>query len=211
MSLAIRALHSVSRNFSRGFASEAARIVRFRCTEGQEHFGVFADPQESRAYTGLRDDATGKLVLTKSIVDIDLILPPVDPPAIFCVGLNYPEHAKEVKMAKETPRFPVIFTKTFNTLTGHQSAIVIPRVASDPAEVDFEAELAVVIGRECKDVSAEEALSYVAGYTIANDVTARRWQGKRGGGQWTRGKCFDTFLPLGPFLVPPKEVDHRNL
>ena len=86
-------------------------------------------------------------------------------------------------------------------------AIVIPRVASDPPEVDYEAELAVVIGRECKDVPAERALEYVAGFTIANDVTARRWQGKRGGGQWVRSKSFDTFLPLGPFLVPRNEVD----
>ena len=71
-----------------------------------------------------------------------------------------------------------------NALPAHWQAIVIPRVASDPPEVDYEAELAVVIGRECKDVSVEHALDFVAGYTIANDVTARRWQGKRGGGQW---------------------------
>ena len=84
---------------------------------------------------------------------------------------------------------------------------MIPRCASDPPEVDYEAELAVIIGRECKDVSVENALDFVAGYTIANDVTARRWQGKRGGGQWVRSKSFDTFLPLGPFLVPRREVD----
>ena len=99
---------------------------------------------------------------------------------------------------------------TVNTLTGHNSAIVIPRVASDPPEVDYEAELAVIIGRECKDVSPTQALDFIAGYTIANDVTARRWQGKRGGGQWVRSKSFDTFLPLGPFLVPRREIDPRD-
>jgi 2-keto-4-pentenoate hydratase/2-oxohepta-3-ene-1,7-dioic acid hydratase in catechol pathway len=199
----------LSTSGSGGLSSEAARIVRFRSTLGEEHFGVFADPQETRAFIGERQEDTGKLKLTKTIRDVDMILPPVDPPAIFCIGLNYRDHAKEVKM--DTHQFPIVFSKTFNTLTGHLSAIVIPKVASDPPEVDFEAELAVVIGRECKDVSAEAALDYVAGYTIANDVTARRWQGKRGGGQWTRSKCFDTFLPLGPFLVPKKEVDVRNL
>lgn len=86
----------------------------------------------------------------------------------------------------QRPRYPTL---------PRLQAIVIPRVASDPPEVDYEAELAVVIGRECKDVPPERALDYIAGYTIANDVTARRWQGKRGGGQWVRAKSFDTFLP----------------
>jgi 2-keto-4-pentenoate hydratase/2-oxohepta-3-ene-1,7-dioic acid hydratase in catechol pathway len=75
--------------------------------------------------------------------------------------------------------------------------IVIPSVARDSPEVDYEAELAVVIGTECKNVSEKDAMGFVLGYTIANDVTARRWQGKKGGGQWIRSKCFDTFLPLG--------------
>ena len=106
----------------------------------------------------------------------------------------------------EMPRYPLVFMKPVTALTGHNSSIVIPAVAREPPEVDYEAELAVVIGRECKNVSAARAMDYVLGYTVANDVTARRWQGKRGGGQWIRGKGFDTFLPLGPFLVPKSEV-----
>jgi len=82
----------------------------------------------------------------------------------------------------------------------------------EPPEVDYETELAVVIGRAAKDVDTAEALHYVLGYTAANDVSARRWQGKRGAGQWVRGKSFDTFCPLGPELVTPDELeDPQNL
>ena len=82
----------------------------------------------------------------------------------------------------------------------------------EPPEVDYEVELAVVIGKTAKDVTAAEALGYVLGYTVANDVSARRWQGARGSGQWVRGKSFDTFCPLGPELVTADElVDPQNL
>lgn len=177
------------------------KIIRFRDIEGEEHFGVFADGElESRAHLLKRE--AGKTMVSEESVAIDLILPPVDPPQIFAVGLNYTDHAAEVKM--EIPRFPIIFSKTVNTLTGHNSAVILPKVARE--ECDYEAELAVVIGRECKNVTADKAMDYVLGFTIAQDITARKWQGKKGGNQWTRGKSFDTFLPLGPFLVPKAEV-----
>lgn len=177
-------------------------IIRFVSTDGNECFGAFSDHTEAIARVAERGPEGMRLSTTEKAVDI--ILPPVDPPQIFCIGLNYLDHAREVKM--DPPQHPVVFTKTINTLTGHNSAIVIPTVAKAPAEVDYEAELAVVIGREAKNVKEENALDYVMGYTIANDVTARRWQGKKGGGQWTRGKCFDTFLPLGPYLVPKSRI-----
>jgi 2-keto-4-pentenoate hydratase/2-oxohepta-3-ene-1,7-dioic acid hydratase in catechol pathway len=180
------------------------RIVRFVDVAGEEAWGAL-DVTESRARVVTRGAASGRMELSDETRSVESILPPVDPPAVFCVGLNYADHAAEVKMAP--PLHPIVFTKTVNTLIGHRCAIVIPAIASEPAEVDYEAELAVVIGREAKDVPAARALDYVAGYTIANDVTARRWQGKRGGGQWTRGKCFDTFLPLGPWVVPPSRVN----
>jgi 2-keto-4-pentenoate hydratase/2-oxohepta-3-ene-1,7-dioic acid hydratase in catechol pathway len=181
-------------------------IVRFRAIDGEEHFGVFSDALESKAHLLKREG--GKTLISDETVDVEIVLPPVDPPAIFAVGLNYADHAAEVKM--ELPRNPIVFSKTINTLTGHNTAIILPRVAKD--EIDYEAELAVVIGRECKDVSVEKAMDYVLGFTIAQDITARKWQGKKGGNQWTRGKSFDTFLPLGPFLVPKSEVkDPHNL
>ena len=179
------------------------RIIRFQDEAGEEHFGAFTDVTETAARVARRG-GDGRLKLTNEVVSVDLLLPPLEPPAIFCVGLNYLDHAKEVGM--ELPRTPIVFMKAINALTGHNSAIVIPAVAADPPEVDYEAELGVVIGRPAKNVSEADAMQYVLGYTIANDVTARRWQGKKGGGQWVRSKSFDTFLPLGPYLIPAADV-----
>ena len=181
------------------------RVVRFIAAhDSEEYFGVFADPTESSCRVCMRDEETGKLSVTTIEYPVEVILPPVEPPAVWCVGLNYADHAAEVKMTP--PEHPILFGKAVSSLIGHKGSIIIPRVASEPPEVDYEAELAVVIGREAKNVSEAEALSYVLGYCIANDVTARRWQGKKGGGQWLRAKSFDTFLPLGPYLTPAAAV-----
>jgi 2-keto-4-pentenoate hydratase/2-oxohepta-3-ene-1,7-dioic acid hydratase in catechol pathway len=102
----------------------------------------------------------------------------------------------------QLPRFPVFFLKNPACVIGPDDPIKIPYVARDKPEIDYEGELAVVIGaRPVKNVTPEEALDYVLGYTASNDVSARRWQGKKGGGQWSRGKSFDTFCPLGPSLL----------
>ena len=181
------------------------RVVRFIAAhDNEEYFGVFADPTESSCRVCMRDEESGKLSVTTIEYPVEVILPPVEPPAVWCVGLNYADHAAEVKITP--PEHPILFAKAVSSLIGHKGTILIPRVASEPPEVDYEAELAVVIGREAKNVSEAEALSYVLGYCIANDVTARRWQGKKGGGQWLRAKSFDTFLPLGPYLTPAAAV-----
>jgi 2-keto-4-pentenoate hydratase/2-oxohepta-3-ene-1,7-dioic acid hydratase in catechol pathway len=218
--VAAQGLHATS-TLSRPFSSSSSsgssgsggasveRIVRFHGEDGEEHFGVFTDETESKCRIA-KPNASGRMAMTQEIVGVEVILPPVDPPAIYCIGLNYADHAKEVEMPM--PKYPVVFMKPSSALTGHNSAIVIPQVASDPPEVDYEAELAVVIGREAKNVSEEKAMGHVLGYTIANDVSARRWQGKKGGGQWIRGKSFDTFLPLGPHIVPAAAIpDPHNL
>jgi len=107
------------------------------------------------------------------------------------------------------PELPVLFVKGVNTLQNPGDPILIPtHLASN--EVDYECELAVVIGRACKNVSRARALDYVLGYTCANDVSARDWQIKKGGGQWCRGKFFDTFCPLGPSLVTTDEITNPN-
>ena len=179
-------------------------LIRFRDDAGEESWGQFSDVLETHARVAVRDEASGRWSLPRGAppVRIETLLPPVDPLAVFCIGLNYRAHAAEVGVA--LPERPLVFSKTINALTGHGSAILLPRVARD--EVDYEGELAVVIGRVALNVRASEALDYVLGYTIANDVTARRWQGKKGGGQWLRAKSFDTFLPLGPYLVPAADV-----
>ena len=200
----LRALRPLSTSASgRPPPPSPPRLVRFlSAVDGAEYVGTFTDPSEAHCRVALRDEDTGVLALTRVELPVGTILPPVEPPAIYCVGLNYADHAAEVKMAP--PEFPIVFTKAVTSLVGHKGSIVLPRVA--PGEVDYEAELAVVIGREAKNVAEADALSHVLGYCIANDVTARRWQGKRGGGQWARAKSFDTFLPCGPYLTPAAAV-----
>jgi 2-keto-4-pentenoate hydratase/2-oxohepta-3-ene-1,7-dioic acid hydratase in catechol pathway len=122
------------------------------------------------------------------------------PGKIVCVGLNYLDHAQEG--GQELPKAPLLFAKWPNTLIGHGDAIVIPPEA---AEVDYEAELGVVIGAAARRVSEAKALDHVAGYICVNDVSARDLQ--FGDGQWTRGKSPDTFCPVGPRLVPREEID----
>ena len=126
------------------------------------------------------------------------------PPAIFCIGLNYRLHAEETGL--EIPKYPVVFMKNPASVISDGSDIIIPESCIDPPQVDYEAELAVVIGRLAKNVKKEQALDYVAGYTCANDISARRWQKHAGAKQWIKGKSFDTFCPVGPFLVTKDEI-----
>ncbi|MFN4245982.1 MAG: fumarylacetoacetate hydrolase family protein, partial [Brevinematia bacterium] len=130
------------------------------------------------------------------------ILPPVLPSKVVCVGLNYRDHAEELKM--DIPDEPIIFLKPTTSVTGPNSAIIAPSFCT---RVDFEAELAVVISKVCKNVSPKEAEDYVLGYTCLNDVTERNFQKKDG--QWTRAKSFDTFCPIGPWIET--DLDWRNL
>ena len=130
------------------------------------------------------------------------LLPPItDPQKIICVGLNYASHAAETggKVGEE----PVIFNKFPTCLRGHGQPIELPLVSS---EVDYEAELVVVIGREAKNVSRDVAWDYIAGYCCGHDVSARDWQKGKPGRQWLLGKSFDSFAPLGPWLVTRDEV-----
>jgi 2-keto-4-pentenoate hydratase/2-oxohepta-3-ene-1,7-dioic acid hydratase in catechol pathway len=121
------------------------------------------------------------------------------PGKIVCVGLNYLDHAQEGGM--ELPKAPLLFAKWPNSLIGDGEPIVLPPEAT---EVDYEAELGVVIGTKAKRVSEADALEYVEGYICVNDVSARDLQ--FGDGQWTRGKSVDTFCPVGPRLVPREEI-----
>lgn len=131
----------------------------------------------------------------------------VEPAVIFCIGLNYRKHAEEG--GAPIPENPVVFMKSPASVQHPGGPIELPRyLRSD--EVDYECELAIVIGKRCKNVSRERALDYVLGYTCANDVSARDWQRARGGNQWSRAKTFDTFCPLGPCLVTPDEIPDPN-
>jgi 2-keto-4-pentenoate hydratase/2-oxohepta-3-ene-1,7-dioic acid hydratase in catechol pathway len=126
-------------------------------------------------------------------------LPAVFPTKILAIGRNYADHALEG--GGEPPKAPLIFAKLTNALSAHNAPIVLPTISET---IDWEAELAVVIGRRAKAVSEADALNYVFGYTLMNDVTARDLQRKDG--QWTRGKGLDTFAPLGPFITTRDEI-----
>lgn len=130
-------------------------------------------------------------------------LPAFAPTAIFCAGVNYADHAREFGSTQQA--YPTVFMKNPGSLAAHGEDVRLPRFLRSDA-VDYEAELAVVIGRACRNVRAEDALSHVLGYCCANDVSARDWQKEKGGGQWCRGKSFDTFCPLGPCLVTADEI-----
>lgn len=143
----------------------------------------------------------GQLELGK---DVRIELPITRPSKIFGIGQNYKAHAKELN--HQLPIEPLFFPKAPSSLIRHEDAIIIPKWMND--RVDHEAELALVIGKQAKYVSKEEAMSYLAGYTIVNDVTARTMQKQdmENRHPWYRSKSFDTFCPLGPFLVPADEI-----
>jgi 2-keto-4-pentenoate hydratase/2-oxohepta-3-ene-1,7-dioic acid hydratase in catechol pathway len=139
--------------------------------------------------------------------DVRKILAPIAPSQILGIGLNYRRHAEETKA--KIPDYPVLFGKGLNSVQNPGDPIFLPTHLAS-SEVDYECELAVVISRPCKNVSRQQALDFVLGYTCANDVSARDWQKKKGGGQWSRGKSFDSFCPLGPCLVTPDEIPNPN-
>jgi 2-keto-4-pentenoate hydratase/2-oxohepta-3-ene-1,7-dioic acid hydratase in catechol pathway len=144
--------------------------------------------------------------LTRSGTDI-LILTPSGPLAvrqILGIGLNYAAHAKE--QGSPIPERPVVFSKNIMAACLHNDEIRVPKVCQDKPQTDFEGELAFIIGTPARDVPIERALSHVLGYTVANDVSARWWQKQGSGGQFFRGKSFDTFCPLGPVVVPAADI-----
>ena len=153
--------------------------------------------------TLLEGDLFGPLADTGRTVTVEKLLAPLEPRDILCVGLNYRKHAAE--SGAEPPAHPVLFLKNSGAVQNPGDPIVLPRrLRSD--EVDYECELAVVIGRACHNVPRADALRHVLGYTCANDVSARDWQRRGGGGQWCRGKTFATFCPLGPVIVTTDEI-----
>ncbi|MGO2542415.1 MAG: fumarylacetoacetate hydrolase family protein [Specibacter sp.] len=133
--------------------------------------------------------------------------PIAQPGAVLCIGQNYAAHAAE--SGDNPPEVPILFFKHPNTIVGAYDDVIIP---PDAEKVDWEVELAVVIGKRASYLaSPEEALEYVAGYTVSNDVSERAYQVEHSGGQWSKGKCCATFNPLGPFLVPSQEVGDPQL
>jgi 2-keto-4-pentenoate hydratase/2-oxohepta-3-ene-1,7-dioic acid hydratase in catechol pathway len=180
------------------------KIVRFLDSDKQIKYGSLQADNTAFEISG---DIFGKFSVGAKPVKIGKLLAPVEPMVFLCIGLNYRRHAEECKAT--LPQFPVLFMKTAAAVQNPGDPIEVPRhLRSD--QVDYECELALVISRKCKNVSRDKALDYVLGYTCANDVSARDWQGKWGGSQWCRGKTFDTFAPIGPCLVTTDEIPNPN-
>jgi 2-keto-4-pentenoate hydratase/2-oxohepta-3-ene-1,7-dioic acid hydratase in catechol pathway len=180
------------------------KIIRQRTADGAIGHAVL---HPDGKLTRLDGDLFGRFADSGEPVEPAKLLAPLQPPAILCIGLNYRQHAAE--SGSVPPEHPVLFMKTPAALQHPGEPILLPTHLAS-TKVDYECELAVVIGRPCKNVGRHEALDYVLGYTCANDVSARDWQGRWGGGQWCRGKTFDTFCPLGPCLVTTDEIPNPN-
>lgn len=176
------------------------KIARFFDASGEVCYGAVAPDGALEALDG---DLFGGFSRTGRPAAEVRRLAPLDPANIFCIGLNYREHAKESN--SPIPEEPVVFMKPTTAACGPGDPIRIPACCLHGPEVDYECELAVVVGRTARNVTADDALDHVLGYTVGNDVSARKWQ-RRNGGQWVRGKSFDTFCPLGPVLLTADEL-----
>lgn len=182
------------------------RLLRHLTPAGPAYAALQSD---GSALEVVGDPLADNLRVTHRAVTLGQPLAPVPtpPPAIICIGLNYAKHAAEGKQAP--PERPVWFVKLPGAIQHPGHPIRLPR-NQPTAKADYEAELAIVLARECRDATRENALSYVFGYTCANDVSARDWQRDWSGGQWNHAKSFDTFCPLGPVLVTPDEIPNPN-
>ena len=182
------------------------RIFRYLDQSGKMGFGRF--DSEGKTFLIHQKD-NGDFEATDEAITPFQLLTPIDFRCIYAIGLNYRAHAEETGM--EIPKYPMVFMKAPTAVQNPGDPVVLPRfLRSD--KVDYEAELGVVIGRPCKNVKPEDALSYVLGYVCANDISARDWQKEKGGGQFCRGKTFDTFCPVGPCLATADEIpDPSNL
>ena len=188
---------------------------------GQEKPGILDAAGAIRDLSGVVPDITGDVLSPAALAKIAAVdvngLPKVagnprlgSPVTgmknLICIGLNYADHAAET--GAPIPKEPIVFLKSLNALQGPNDDVVIPRGS---VKTDYEVELCIIIGTRAKYVSEDQALDHVAGYAVGNDVSEREWQAERGGA-WDKGKGFDTFGPLGPWLVTKDEIpDPQNL
>jgi 2-keto-4-pentenoate hydratase/2-oxohepta-3-ene-1,7-dioic acid hydratase in catechol pathway len=180
-------------------------------------FGRYKDAKGDIAYGIAHADGSmtvaegcpfaGTLRDTGCKADVKSFCSPIQPSSIVCIGLNYKGHADELGLPY--PKNPVVFYKPLSSAAGHRAKVVKPRITE---KMDYEVELTIVIGKACKDVTEDQALEYVLGYTVANDLSTRDWQKvpELGGSQWCRSKGFDGFSPLGPVLVTREEIPNPN-
>lgn len=183
------------------------KIIQFISGDGNILYGVIESMSDKTAFI-IEGNIFEKYFVSRNKAEIKKILPPIYPPNILCLGLNYKKHAEET--GASYPEVPILFLKGTNSIIGPQDEIILPKIAPD--EVDYEAELAIIIKKRGKNISAEDSMDYILGYTCANDISARDWQMRKQKRQWARGKSFDTFCPIGPWIVSKDEIaDPHNL
>ena len=172
------------------------KMIRYRRSDGMVRAGILKGDDVLDAGTSVLDASAGEMVGSITTTALEA---PVVPGKIIAVGLNYRDHAEET--GQTIPNAPILFAKFPNTVVGPGSPIRIPRITQ---QVDYEAELGVVIAKRARGVPEDKALEYVLGYTCVNDVSARDLQ--FADGQWVRGKSIDTFCPVGPWIVTADEI-----
>ncbi|OZJ05465.1 hypothetical protein BZG36_01663 [Bifiguratus adelaidae] len=157
----------------------------------------------------IQGDIFSHCEVTEEVAEVKKLLAPIVPRSFRGIGLNYRQHAEETN--SKIPKNPIVFLKPPQAGQNPFDPIIVPSICQDD-QTDYEVELAIVIGKPCRNVTKEDALNYVAGYTICNDVSARKWQqfADLSSGQWCFGKSFDTFAPLGPAIVSSKVIQDPN-
>ncbi|MFC8226377.1 fumarylacetoacetate hydrolase family protein [Streptomyces sp. NPDC057287] len=186
------------RHQGRVFAARVAGDTVHPLVAEEDRF--MADAVRDLIADGTAHDALSASAPGVPLAEVEVLSPLAAPQKIVCIGLNYADHIRETGL--DTPKVPLAFVKTAHCLTGPTSDVHVPRGATE--QLDWEAELAVVIGRTARHVDADRALEHVFGYTVANDVSARDAQFSDV--QWFRGKNFDDFCPLGPWIVTADEI-----
>lgn len=192
-------------------------MVRFLAKDGKIYYGDAVLPagvsdlaRTTRARI-IKGDIFGQHHVTEQIADVKKLLTPLarnDIRTIRCLGLNYAQHAKESKMP--IPTYPVLFFKPVTAAAGPTDDIPVPAIAQEGEGLDYECELVIVMGKEAYNVPESQALNYVLGYAVGNDVSHRDWQLKRGAGQWGLGKGFDGWAPFGPGIVSANVIRDPN-
>ncbi|KAK9476368.1 hypothetical protein V1514DRAFT_354388 [Lipomyces japonicus] len=196
-----------------------SRLVRFISTDGNTYYGDailkagIIDARKATHAWIISGNIFGHYLVTDQQKPIKKLLAPLSWDQIHTVrflGLNYAKHALEIKLPK--PKYPILFFKPVTSIVGPTDPIPVPKFAQIDNETDYECELVIVIGKEAKNITEAEALDYVLGYAVGNDVSQRSWQIKKGGGQWSLGKMLDGWAPFGPAIVSSKIIkDPQNL
>jgi 2-keto-4-pentenoate hydratase/2-oxohepta-3-ene-1,7-dioic acid hydratase in catechol pathway len=178
------------------------KIIRFETEDNRVVHGAFEPDDPGRAYV-IEGDIFGVFKVSEEKANIGRMLAPIIPVNILALGINYKKHGDETAIS--APDQPVLFLKATTSVIGPGETIVLP--AAGASEVDYEAELVVVIGRAAKNIPPPKAMEHILGYTCANDVSARDWQIVKQKKQWARGKSFDTFCPLGPWIATKDDIE----